>query len=381
MPRAVAFFGHDYNPHYFLNPPAYSYLLHIVFELWFGSGGAVGRTFATDPTAVFTLARVVAAVLGTASVWLLYLTGARLFGRVCGLLAAAVFGLAFLPIYYSHVAVNDVPTLAPLTLSLWGIAGVIRGGRRRDYLLAGVGIGLAAATKYTGGITLLCLLIASASDARASTVAAAARRLALGLAAALGAFLLANPFSLLDFHAFWSGLTEQASLAAGSQPFKLGTSQGGGIAYYFWTFTWGLGWVPALAALAGAVALVARRRLAMALMLVAVPIAYIIFMGEQQRFFGRWLLPVFPIVSLLAAHGALELLRWRGRAAGASYAGAASARLGRGSCWWQARSWPWRCWPRASSPTCTMTSCSRELTPERWPVPGWWPTSRPARAW
>ena len=37
VPRAVAFFTHDFNPHYFLNPPAYSYLLHIVFELWFGS--------------------------------------------------------------------------------------------------------------------------------------------------------------------------------------------------------------------------------------------------------------------------------------------------------------------------------------------------------
>src|ERR1700731_633454 len=38
VPRAIAFFGHDLNPHYFLNPPAYSYLLHGVFDLWFGSG-------------------------------------------------------------------------------------------------------------------------------------------------------------------------------------------------------------------------------------------------------------------------------------------------------------------------------------------------------
>ena len=43
VPRAIAFFWHDLNPHYFLNPPAYSYLLHIVFELWFGSGDAVAR--------------------------------------------------------------------------------------------------------------------------------------------------------------------------------------------------------------------------------------------------------------------------------------------------------------------------------------------------
>lgn len=333
VPRAIAFFGHDYNPRYFLNPPAYTYLLHVVFELWFGSGDAASKTYASSPTVVFTLARVVAGMLGTVSVWLLYLAGARLFGRPSGLLAAAVFGLAFLPIYYSHVAVNDVPTLAPVALSLWGVAGVFRKGRRRDYLIAGAGIGLAAATKYTGGITSLCLLAAAASDAADSTIGAATRRLGWALGAALAAFILANPFVVLDFHAFWRGITEQASLAAGSEPFKLGTSPGGGISYYLWTFTWGLGWVPAVAAIAGAVALLARRRVAMALMLVAVPIAFIVFMGEQQRYFGRWLLPVFPIVALLAAHGALELLRLaRGalpalaaRASGAWVIGAAAA--------------------------------------------------------
>jgi len=114
VPRAIAYFGHDYNPQYFLNPPAYSYLLHIVFELWFGSGDAVRRLYAADPTNVFVVARVVAAALGTVSVWLTYLAGARLFNRTTGLLAAAIFGLAFLPIFYSHLALNDVPTLAPV---------------------------------------------------------------------------------------------------------------------------------------------------------------------------------------------------------------------------------------------------------------------------
>ena len=89
VPRAIAFFSHDLNPQYFLNPPAYSYLLHIVFELWFGSGDTVSRVYATDPTQVFVVARVVAAVLGTISVWLTYLAGERLFGRTVALLGAA----------------------------------------------------------------------------------------------------------------------------------------------------------------------------------------------------------------------------------------------------------------------------------------------------
>src|SRR6202522_3799974 len=98
VPRAVGFFGHSLNPNYFLNPPGYSYLLYIVFELWFGSADAVARAYATDPTAVFVVARVVAAVLGTLAVWLTYLFTARLFGRGAGLIAAAISAVAFLPV-------------------------------------------------------------------------------------------------------------------------------------------------------------------------------------------------------------------------------------------------------------------------------------------
>ena len=74
-----------------------------------------------------------AALLGTLAVWLLYLAGARLFDRGVALLAAALEAVAFLPVFYAHLALNDVPTLAPLTLSLVGTAGVLRKGRARDY--------------------------------------------------------------------------------------------------------------------------------------------------------------------------------------------------------------------------------------------------------
>ncbi|MDQ6804179.1 MAG: glycosyltransferase family 39 protein, partial [Actinomycetota bacterium] len=258
VPKAISFFGHSLNPNYFLNPPAYSYVLNIVFELWFGSRDAVAHAYASNPTSVFVVARVVASVLGTVAVWLTYLTGKRLFGRGVGLVAAAIFGLAFLPIFYSHVALNDVPTLAPVALSLYGIAGVLRQGRLRDYLIAGIGIGLAAATKYTGGITLLCLIAAAACNAAGDDHRHVPRRLAGGLGAALVAFLLANPYALLDFSSFIQGVRRQASE---SDAAKLGSSPVGGIDYYLWTFTWGIGWAPAVASVVGAVLLAVRRRL------------------------------------------------------------------------------------------------------------------------
>jgi hypothetical protein len=326
VPKALTFFGHSLNPDYFLNPPAYSYLLNIVFEVWFGSRDAVMRAYTRNPTEVFVVARVVAAILGTVAVWLTYLTGRRLFGKEVGLIAAAIFGLAFLPIFYSHLALNDVPTLAPVALSLYGVAGVLRRGRLRDYLIAGVGIGLAAATKYTGGFTMLCLLFAAGSGAAGTEHRHTARRLAAALAAALTAFLIANPYALLDFSAFIQGVRQQASETDAA---KLGSSPVGGIDYYLWTFTWGIGWAPTVAAVIGSALLAVRRQLRVALVLIPAPIAFVIFMGEQHRYFGRWLMPVFPIVAILAGYAAVELIRFlsRARAIPVAFAGAVVAVL------------------------------------------------------
>src|ERR687885_1538083 len=146
VPKAIGLFGHGWNPDYFVNPPAYTYLLHIVFAIWFGGREGVSHAFATHPTEVFVVARVMAAILGTLAVWLLYLAGARLIDRRTGLLAAGLLAVGFLPVFYSHLALNDVPTLAPICLSLWGTAGILRAGRMPQFAIAGVGLGLACAT-------------------------------------------------------------------------------------------------------------------------------------------------------------------------------------------------------------------------------------------
>src|ERR1700677_4930930 len=78
------------NPHYFANPPAFTYLLHFLFRVWYGSADGAVRALELHPEGVYTLARVSVALLGTGSLWLLYATGARLFNRAVGLLAAAI---------------------------------------------------------------------------------------------------------------------------------------------------------------------------------------------------------------------------------------------------------------------------------------------------
>ncbi|MBA2347185.1 MAG: glycosyltransferase family 39 protein [Solirubrobacterales bacterium] len=306
VPKAIGMFGHDLNPHYFVNPPAYTYVLHAVFAVWFGGRDGISEAYTTDPTAVFVAARVTAAVLGTLAVWLLYLTGKRFFDRRVGLLAAGLLAVAFLPVFYSKLALNDVPTLAPVCLCLWASAGILRFGRTRDYALAGLALGLAAATKYTGGIVLLPLLGAAAVQFVAPEGRGPATRgVAIAGGVALAGFVIANPYAVLSFPEFFDGLAHQNDAAADTAG-KLGLTQDNGVFYYLWTLTWGLGWIPALAALGGLVWLY-RDEPRLLWVLAPAPFVFLLFMGIQSRFFGRWLLPIIPIACLLAAYLALEL--------------------------------------------------------------------------
>jgi 4-amino-4-deoxy-L-arabinose transferase-like glycosyltransferase len=308
VPHSIALFGHGWNPQYFNNPPGFTYLLYLFYGVWFGGRVALQHTMATNPTEVWVLARVTAAILGAVAVWLLYLCGARLIDRRTGLLAAGLMAVAFLPVFYAHQALNDVPTLAPLTLSLWGTAGALRMGRRRDYAIAGVGLGLACATKYTAGIVVVPLLVATAVQYLApGGQRSAIEGLAIGAAAAAAAFIIANPYSVGSFSQFWNGVSHQQSVT--DETGKLGLTHGSGISYYLWTLTWGIGWVPTLAALGGAIALWWDER-RLTVLLTPAAIAFLIFMGTQGRYFGRWLMPILPILCLLGAYFVLQAAEW-----------------------------------------------------------------------
>ncbi len=305
--RAIGMFGHGWDPQYYVNPPAYTYLAHLLLGAWFGGRSGVSNAFAADPTEIWILTRVLAAVLGTLAIWLTYLAGSRLVDRRVGLLGAGIFTVAFLPVFYSKLALNDVPTLAPLCLALWGVAGVLRFGRQRDYVIAGLGLGLACATKFTGGIVLLPLIAATVVQFTApGGRAGAARGIAIAGGVALVAFVVANPYAILDWDAFMNGLTHQSD-ASGDASGKLGLTQSNGYLYYLWSFGWGLGWIPLFFAVGGAVRLwFDERRLFW--VLVPAVVLFVLFMGSQERYFGRWLMPVFPFVCVLAAYAAFELV-------------------------------------------------------------------------
>jgi hypothetical protein len=289
------------NPHYMHNPPLLTYLLEVIFAVRYGGAEAhrlVGDV--PDRESLFLTARVVTAVLGTLAVGLTFAAARRFFDRRVGLLAGLLMAVAFLPVFYSHVALNNVPATAAASASLIGTAGILCRGSPRDYVLAGAFLGVAAATKYLDGIVAVPMLTAILLGPRGAGGLPLRRALVLALGAALAAFVICNPFALIKPGHFLGSIGVQGEVV---EKHKYGETEHGAIAHYLRTFTWGLGWVPALAALGGA-ALLAREDRRRALVLVPVLPLFLIYIGLQSRYFGRWLLPVFPLVCILAAYGA-----------------------------------------------------------------------------
>ena len=246
VPRAIGMFGHSLNPDYFVNPPAFTYLLHAAVRGPLGrTRRRVGGAFAADPTTAFAIARALrrpCSARSPSGCW--RSPGARLFDdrRVGARRRRAARGRVPARAL-RHFALNDVPTLAPLCLALVGVAGIYRAGRLRDYALAGRRASAWPARPSTpAGIVLLPLLVAAALGRRAP-------RRPLGDLALAGVPRARRVPGRQPVRAARPPRVprraEQAVRAASATSGgKLGLADSSGSSTTSATLTWGLGWLP-----------------------------------------------------------------------------------------------------------------------------------------
>ncbi len=124
--RAVAMFREGFDPGYYQNPSAYTYLVYALLRVMYGPlgfvfdlpFGNVTQQFNKDPAEIWVAARTLAAVVCMAGVAATYAAARRLWGPREGMVAAAVLAFAFLPVAYSRIAVTDVGALAGVALAL-----------------------------------------------------------------------------------------------------------------------------------------------------------------------------------------------------------------------------------------------------------------------
>jgi hypothetical protein len=306
--RSVAMFGGGLDPGYYQNPSGFTYLVFAGLKLVYGilgfglHHGAVSKQFDLDPTPIWEFARTVTAILAMAGVVATFFLARRFWGARAALVSAALLTFAFLPVVYSRIAVTDVGTLLPVAIAMYGALRVYEDGRLVHYLVAGAGTGFATGFKYTAGLVLLPLLVPAVVRFWRDKGTPWLRRpdlryLIAGLAAMVVAFGITTPFFFVHPREAINQLQQQATAAGDIE--KLGQGQQGGFSYYLDSFGWGFGWAATVAAVIGA-AVELRRDRVRGLLLVVFPVALYLYMSSQTRYFGRWLLMIYPLLAILA---------------------------------------------------------------------------------
>lgn len=313
--KAVTMINGDLDPGYYQNPSAFTYLVFVTLKLVYGvlglelTEGSIRRQFIHDPTPIWELARGLAAVLALAGVVATFWVGRRIWGLRVAVVAAAILCFTFLPVVYSRIALTDTGTFLPVVLCVYFSLRAWEDGRRRHYVLAGVTAGFAVGFKYTAGLVLAPLFVVAVVRFWRDRETGWLRRpdlrnLVLAGIATTVAFAITTPYFFVKPISALYQLKQQAEAAGESA--KLGQSQEGGFSYYLKSLTWGFGWAALVAAVAGGAVEIRRNRWR-GFLLVLFPVVLFLYMGAQTRYFGRWLLPMYPVLALLAAVALVQL--------------------------------------------------------------------------
>ena len=290
----------DLNPHFYDYPGLYIHLQGAVAVARFLAGAMQGKWAALTqaPTEDFYLwGRGLTALLGTATIAVVYRIGARWSPRTA-LVAAALIAVMPMHVRESHYVLTDVPVTFAVMLTLLLSLRAHERATVRAFVWAGIAAGLAGAVKYNGGIAVVVPLAAAAMTPAVRPTRVAA--MAMTLAATLAAFLAAAPYTLIDLPTFLN------SFARLSSEYR-GTTAGGAVVWqtYLKHIRIALG-APGTVLVCGGLVLAAVRvvrgpdRLKWVLTL-GFPLLYFKFISGQSIVFGRYLMPLIPALSVLAA--------------------------------------------------------------------------------
>ncbi|HEY0873627.1 MAG TPA: glycosyltransferase family 39 protein [Vicinamibacterales bacterium] len=307
----------DPNPRFFHWPSLTFYLfagvLHVASSVQRLAGGTGELTF----TEQALVTRATVALAGTATILVVHMLTRRMAGPRVAAVAAAFLSVAILHVRESHFATADVL----MTLLLWSSLLVLvdattdgRAPRLREFAIAGGLAGLAATAKYNaaavaGSMVAAQVLFFVREPGAMGTLRGWTPALVFG-SSMVAAFLAGTPYAVLDFGTFARDLAfDFTHLSGGHRGIVLGR----GWWYHATTsLPYGVGPPVFVAAIAGLVPFVRHYR-AGAAILGAFAVPFYVVVGSGYTVFFRYMLPLVPMVCILAAIAVVRLADWTTR--------------------------------------------------------------------
>ena len=303
MARALSI-ARDPNPHYFLYPNFFFFLLFGVMGGLFvvgrvlgryGSLGAFEARFFEDPTDFYLVGRGLGVLSALATIVLGYRLASRHFGRTAGRAAALFMAVAYFHVRDSHYMKHDVPVGLLVMLCLTAFDRIREDPKVRSYVLSGMAMGLAFATHYYSIFLAPAFALYHLATWHLQYWS---RVVVAGVVAAL-MFLLLSPFVILDLP------TAIDHMVANREVVMDRSVSGGSFllpslpAYLTFLGQQGLGYLLCALVLVGSVVMFWRDRRLFVLW-GAFPATFFLFIA-YTFFAGRYLNPVLP--GLAAAAG------------------------------------------------------------------------------
>jgi hypothetical protein len=159
--------------------------------------------------------RALSALYDTLTVLATFLLANRLFNREGGLVAAACCAVAVLHIQNAHFGTVDTALTLTATLTLWLLVRYAQSHQRRDSLLAGLCAGLAMGCKATAILLIVPILATHLHFEQRKLRLPNMSTFWFTLLSGTAAFVLTNPYAVLDPVPFLTELVTQADMVAG----------------------------------------------------------------------------------------------------------------------------------------------------------------------
>jgi len=302
-------------PNYYATPSQTTIYINIINYLSiFAFGTLTGeyqsiqgfvQQYQHDPTIFFLSARIVILTFDVMSVFLVYLIGQHLFNRKVGLVAAALLAVVPIHVEVSRVIRPDIQMTFFVLLVFWFCLKIIDRQTYRNYILAGVALGLALMSKYPGAVALSLIMgthfIVTYKDL--FNIRNHSKLIISGVGCLLGMFIAAPTFfsNLHYAYASFRGQNDQ------DLPSAVGNGILENVVYYInLLITNDLAIVGFVLLLLGAFLLIRSRKL-INLMLLTFPIVYLVAISAVSLHYNRYMLPSLPFFVIIVAYAFITI--------------------------------------------------------------------------